>query len=96
QWNNHFIFGLAGTSEINVNEMCPNGVKRIENVRTFGNGCLGLVTIGIYTPHTSRITCAGGSAYLIGVDDEGNAVQMIDVSGTELASVPLTTEGEGR
>ncbi|MEO1267972.1 MAG: hypothetical protein AAFX99_07735 [Myxococcota bacterium] len=87
--NNHFLFGLAGTSQIPVKSMCPNGVKRIENVRTFGDGFLGVLTFGIYTPHTTRLTCAGGSAFLLGRDEDGEVMQVIDISGTELATVNL-------
>lgn len=77
----HFIFGLVSPGDpVNLKQYCPNGVARIEAVQTFGDGCLGSITLGIYTPSTSVITCASGSAYLLGVDEDGKIVQAIDVT----------------
>ena len=61
EWTGHFVGGLIGHPEINVRKMCPAGAAKIETFRSFGNGLIGVVTLGIYTPRTIRITCAGQS-----------------------------------
>lgn len=61
EWTGHFVGGLIGHPEINVRKMCPTGAAKIETFRSFGNGLIGVVTLGIYTPRTIRITCAGQS-----------------------------------
>lgn len=79
--HSHFIGGLISSGDaVNLKQYCPNGVASVESVQTFGDGCLGALTFSIYTPSTSVITCASGSAYLLGVDEDGKIVQAIDVT----------------
>ena len=54
------MFGLVAAEEINATADCPSGVAIIETEQSFLNGLVGLLTIGIYTPQTVTITCAGG------------------------------------
>lgn len=54
-----YFFGLVG-AEVDTTGDCPTGVAIIETQQTFLNGLLGVVTLGIYTPQTVTITCAGG------------------------------------
>ena len=67
-WTNTFIFGLVPATEINTVTECPTGVATVETRRSFLNGLVGALTIGIYTPVSVRITCATGSAALPGGD----------------------------
>jgi hypothetical protein len=77
----HLIYGLVSSDPpLNLKQICPNGVSKIETMATFGDGCLGALTLGIYTPTTSLITCSSGSSYLLGQDEAGALVQVLDVT----------------
>ena len=55
---NFFFWGLSGTTHINVDEICNNRVaSQMQAERTFVDGLLGLITIGIYSPRTARVWC---------------------------------------
>lgn len=63
EWTNFYLFGLAGTAEIDVRNFCEG--KSIAEVKTGGNFATSLVsalTIGIYTPRKIYVTCAAGPA----------------------------------
>lgn len=64
-WTATYFFGLVPASTINTAAECPNGVAVVETQQTFPNGLLGVLTLGIYTPQTVRITCATGQAALL-------------------------------
>jgi hypothetical protein len=56
---NFFWWGLAGTAEINVGQVCGGrSASRINTQHTFVNALLGVVTLGIYVPRTAFITCS--------------------------------------
>ncbi|HSA56671.1 MAG TPA: hypothetical protein VLE53_13260 [Gemmatimonadaceae bacterium] len=63
-WVQTWIFGLVAPDDIDVRSQCPSGTAMVETERSFLNGLVGAVTIGIYTPVHVRITCASGSAAL--------------------------------
>jgi hypothetical protein len=53
-----FWWGLAGTAEINIGQVCGGrSAARINTQHTFVNALLGVVTLGIYVPRTAFITC---------------------------------------
>lgn len=59
-WQNHIIAGLVTLSDdVSLQAICPNGAAVIHNRVTFVNGLVGAITLGIYTPTTVRIWCAG-------------------------------------
>jgi hypothetical protein len=58
-----FVGGLFGTKRINLENICPDGVSRWENKASALDVVLAYVTLGIYTPRTIEIECAGGQAY---------------------------------
>jgi hypothetical protein len=68
QWVNTFIFGLVAAQPIDVRQQCPNGVATIETQESFANGLVGVLTLGIYTPQSVKVTCAapGGSPLPMG------------------------------
>jgi hypothetical protein len=86
------IYGLVNSNDpLRAYEVCPQGVQQIETVHTFGDGFLACLTIGIYTPNTVRVTCAGGTAhnFYLDEDDEVVAHQAFDESGALISeSVP--------
>jgi hypothetical protein len=57
-----FIYGLVPPPPANVGGECSTGVALVETKHTFIDGLLSVVTGGIFTPMTYRITCATGSA----------------------------------
>jgi hypothetical protein len=65
-WTSTWIFGLVRAEEINTVAECPTGVATVESQRSFANGLVGLLTLGIYTPVSVRITCAASGAALPG------------------------------
>ena len=65
QWASSWVFGLVPPKTVETASTCTNGVARVETVRSFVNGLVGILTFGIYTPMTIKVTCAaGGSASL--------------------------------
>jgi hypothetical protein len=61
-WTATYLFGLVPATAINTAAQCPNGVAIVETQQTFVNGLVGVLTLGVYTPQTVRITCAGAGA----------------------------------
>lgn len=55
-----FLLGLFPTREVEVTKRCPKGAQAIEEEITLADGAMGLVTLGIYTPRTSRFFCYAG------------------------------------
>lgn len=54
-----FIGGIGQRKTVNAAEVCggAENVVRVETRQTFGNGLLGAITLGIYTPREARIYC---------------------------------------
>lgn len=65
-WTATYILGLVPATAINTAAECPAGVAVVETQQTFLNGLVGVLTLGIYTPQTVRITCAAGDSGLRG------------------------------
>jgi hypothetical protein len=61
-WTATWVFGLVAADEIDAITLCPGGVSIIETQQSFLNGLVGVLTLGIFTPQTVTITCAGGGA----------------------------------
>jgi hypothetical protein len=55
---------LVPATPIDVTQQCARGVATVETQRSFPNGLVGLLTLGIYTPVSVRVVCASGSASL--------------------------------
>ncbi len=61
-WANSWIAGLVPPNTVETAERCPSGVSKVETQRTFLNGLVGILTLGIYTPMEIKVTCAAASA----------------------------------
>jgi hypothetical protein len=57
-WQHSFIAGLVPPAEINVKDQCPNGVAKVETVHSPANLLATILTQGIYSPITAKVTCA--------------------------------------
>lgn len=53
----YFIAGLFGTKEIRADQICPQGVSKVQSKFTFGDMVLTVITFAIYTPRTYEIHC---------------------------------------
>ena len=56
---NHFVFwGIGQVQTMHPGEACgPEGVNRIETKRTFINGVLSTLTLGLYAPRDYAVYC---------------------------------------
>ncbi|MBY6186606.1 Bor family protein [Marinobacter hydrocarbonoclasticus] len=56
----HFFFwGLAGEERVDVSRVCgEQSVAQMQSQQTVVDGALGLITLGIYAPHSVRVWCA--------------------------------------
>ena len=62
EWAHYFVFGLAGSKDVDLDEACPNGAHAWSNKVSFTNMLVSFLTLGIYVPRTISIECAGPSA----------------------------------
>jgi hypothetical protein len=75
----YFIGGLIGSTDINLGQLCPNGVSSFVNQKTVTDGVMTCITCGLYSPITINITCASGSTYLLQPNPERNITKVIPV-----------------
>lgn len=65
EWRHHFLFGVVRgirTDDVQLEEVCPQGVARIETKQNGWNGLVSALTVGIYTPTKLNIYCAAEPA----------------------------------
>ena len=88
------LLGLIDRNDpLRAYELCPEGVKSVEKVHTFGDGLLTCLTLTIYSPNTIRVTCKGGAGhnFYLDEDDELIAQQRFDEDGS-LVGEPITSD----
>ena len=79
-----WIYGLVPPSPVKAMSQCPNGVSKVETQLSFVNQLVNIITFGIYTPMSIKVTCAssGRSAVPgtpeIKVGDGATSEQIID------------------
>ena len=80
-----FVNGLVGPKKpFRADQLCPSGIAGVETYATFGNGCIGKCTLGIYAPRTIKVTCSAGGAHNFYLDENDNV----------LAHETITPDGE--
>lgn len=53
-----FMWGLVGEQRVDVKKVCgEQAVVQMQSQQTFTDGALGLITLGIYAPHTISVWC---------------------------------------
>lgn len=57
-----WVYGLVPPSTVSTAAKCPGGVAKVETQLSFVNGLVGILTLGIYTPMSIRVTCAAPGA----------------------------------
>ena len=74
-WANSWVYGLVPPQTLETAQKCPSGVAKVETMHSFLNGLVDVLTFGIYTPMTLRVTCAqSGSSALPAIPAHGNNV----------------------
>jgi hypothetical protein len=59
-WQRSFIFGLVPPDTINTRAECPAGVAQFETQRSFLNSVVSTISQNLFTPITTKVTCASG------------------------------------
>ena len=58
---NYYLWGLVGEHRFDVKKICGDKkVLQIQSQGTVSNVIFGILTLGIYSPHTTRIWCDEG------------------------------------
>jgi hypothetical protein len=57
-----FLGGLVPPKAVQSEAACPDGVARVETSRSFSNVVFTVLTAGLYSPMSVRITCASAPA----------------------------------
>lgn len=60
-WQKSWVFGLVPPDTINTKAECPEGVAQFETQHSFLNSLVGSLTSSIFTPITTKYTCAAGA-----------------------------------
>ena len=70
------FYGLSGPDKpYRADKICgAKGVASVETYASFGNQCIGCLTLAIYTPHTVRVTCGTGTAHNFYLDENERVV----------------------
>jgi hypothetical protein len=61
-WAPSWIAGLVPPKTVETAERCVDGVAKVETRLSFLNQVVSILTIGIYTPMSIKVTCATRSA----------------------------------
>lgn len=59
-WQNSFVYGLVPPPELDTKAQCAQNLAAVETERSFLNGLVGALTLSIYTPMHTKVTCAVG------------------------------------
>ncbi|MCE2439926.1 MAG: Bor family protein [Candidatus Latescibacteria bacterium] len=57
-WAAGWIYGLVPPKVVATANLCPGGVAKVQTMLSFPNQLVRILTLGIYTPMTIRVTCA--------------------------------------
>ncbi len=74
-----WIYGLVPPSTVETASRCANGAARVETKLSFVNGLVSILTLGIYTPMSIKVTCAAAGS---GGTDGKPADVMIEAGAT--------------
>ena len=57
-----FLGGLVAPKPVKAEAACSHGVARVETSRSFSNVVFTVLTVGLYSPMSMRITCAAADS----------------------------------
>ncbi len=69
-WHHHWLFGIIGDENINVEDLCPSGNATIYEETSFLNGLIDVLIGIIYSPTTVTVLCDDGSSATIELSEE--------------------------
>ena len=75
-WASSLIYGLVPPQTVETASRCPNGVARVETQQSFVNGLVRFLTLGIYTPMTIVVTCAGPDTPMDEADQDAVSIRL--------------------
>lgn len=99
EWASYFLFGLVGDHEIDVRELCPQGVYEITTGTNFLTWLVTMVTVGIYNPRKVNVWCNAGSskvAYQFELGADGKPVRVTQQRGERTYSGVPRRVADGR
>lgn len=94
-----WVFGLVPPSTIETASKCTNGVAQVETQLSFVNQLVGLLTLGIYTPMSIKVTCAAATSALRaegGIGFHMSATAPTDEIGAVLTEAAEASRSTGR
>lgn len=65
-----YVYGLVGENNLDLAQVCPGGVSSVQTRMTAGDKFFTFITLGIYSPMTMVVECAGGNAFLLTPDEK--------------------------
>jgi len=93
-----WIYGLVPPSPVQTMSQCPNGVSKVETQLSFVNQLVNILTLGIYTPMSIKVTCASSGRSAIPGAPEikvGNGATPDDVIDAFRRAADLAVETGG-
>ncbi len=80
------LWGLVGEADVQLGQICPQGVAWFQNRVEPVDWIVGCITCGIYQPMTIEVACTSGQSYLAVPDPEQNVtyVYELDAEGGAL------------
>jgi hypothetical protein len=61
RWLNYYLFGVVGSYELDLDELCPEGVHAW-STSAAAFGVFDLLTLGIWSPRNLKVECVGGTS----------------------------------
>jgi len=60
-WQHQYVYGLLGSAELDLRDVCPSGAAQIETGGDVLTTAVSLLSVGIYTPRTLVVRCQGAA-----------------------------------
>ena len=76
-----YLWGLVGENSYDLDKLCPSGVSKIEEEMNAGNALVSCITCSVATPITVRVSCSGGSAFLVQPDTTTGVASITTLDG---------------
>lgn len=81
QGSTFYVYGLVGDQTVDLAQVCPAGVASVQTQMSAGDKLLTAITLGIYSPMSMVVECAGGNAFVLEPDDEKKVTWVQPYSG---------------
>jgi len=61
-----WVYGLVPPATVSAQVKCKHGVAKVETEHSFVNQLVSIITLGIYTPMSIKVTCAASATSMLG------------------------------